>query len=127
MSDIEQKLSNLNVKKSSTFKNIPAKLLKISRNSCSETLKALFNKTVLTGNFPNELKLVDVTLVFKKEDPLKSKNYRPLSVLPVISKIFERIMHKQISLHVDNFLSPYFCGYRKGFSTQQALLSLIKK
>ena len=126
MSDIEQKLSNLNVKKS-TFKNIPAKLLKISRNSCSEASKALFNMTVLTGNFPNELKLVDVTPVFKKEDPLKSKNYRPLSVLPVISKIFERIMHKQMRLHVDNFLSPYFCGYRKGFSTQQALLSLIKK
>ena len=64
-------LSNLNTKKCSTFKNIPAKILKISRNSCSETLKAPFNKTVLTGHFPNELKLDDGTPVFKKENPLK--------------------------------------------------------
>ena len=48
-------------------------VLKTGRNSCSETLKALFNKTVLTGNFPNGLKLSDVTPVFKKEIHLKSK------------------------------------------------------
>ena len=47
-------------------------------------------------------------------------------MLPVVSKIFERIMHKQMSLHVDNFLSPYLCDYRKEFSTQQAPLSLIE-
>ena len=64
-------LSNLNIKKCSTLKNIPAKILKISRNSCSETLKAPVNKTVLTGHFPNELKLADGTPVFKKENPLK--------------------------------------------------------
>ena len=61
LSDIEEELNNLNTKKSSTFKNIPAKILKISKNSCSETLKALFNRTVLVGNFPNELKLADIT------------------------------------------------------------------
>ena len=55
LADIEEELSNLNTKKS-TFKNIPAKVLKISRNSCSETVKVLFNKTVQIGNFPNELK-----------------------------------------------------------------------
>ena len=101
------------------------KILKISRSSSSETLKALFNKTVLTGYFLNELKLADVTPVPKKVNPLKSKNYRPVSVLSVVPKICERIMHKQMSLHVDSFLSPYLCDYRKGFSTQEALLSVI--
>ena len=48
-------------------------------------------------------------------------------MLPVVSKIFESIMHKKINLHVDNFLSRHLCGYRRGFSTQQALLSLIEK
>ena len=71
--DIEEELSNLNAKKSSTFKNIPAKILKISRNSCSETLKALFNKAALIGTFPNELKLADFTPDFKKKNPLKFK------------------------------------------------------
>ena len=73
------------------------------------------------------MKLVDVTPVYKKENPFKSKNYRPVSVLPVALKTFERIMDKEMSLHVDNFLSSYLCGYKKGFSTQQAHLSLTEK
>ena len=57
----------------------------------------------------------------------KAKTYRPVSVLPVLSKVFERIMHKQISEYINQFLSSYLCGYRQGFSTQQALASLIEK
>ena len=49
-----------------------------------------------------------------------------MSVLPTVSKVFQRIMHRQISIFVEKILSPYMCGYRKGFSTQQALLSLIE-
>ena len=77
--------------------------------------------------FPDELKFADVTLIYKKDDPNKSKNYRPVSVLPVVSKVFEKIMHDQISQYINSFLTPYLYGYRKGFSTQQALLSLIEK
>ena len=57
----------------------------------------------------------------------KSKNYKPVSVLPVVSEVFEKVMHDQISQYINSFLRPYLCGYRKGFSTQQALLSLIEK
>ena len=48
-------------------------------------------------------------------------------MLPSVSKNFERIIQKQFSNYVDEFLSPYLCGYRKGFNTQYALLSLIEK
>ena len=48
-------------------------------------------------------------------------------MLPSVSKIFERIIQKQFSDYVDELLSPYLCGYRKGFNTQYALLSLIEK
>ena len=65
-------------------------------------------------------------LIFKKDDSTKAKNYRPVSVIPVVSKVFERTMHKQISEYVNQVLSPYFCGYRQGFNTQQALV-LIEK
>ena len=47
--------------------------------------------------------------------------------MPVVSKVFEILLHKQISLHVEEYLSPYLCGYRKGFSTQQALLSVLER
>ena len=81
----------------------------------------------MKSSFPTELKVSDVSPVLKKDDALKTKNYKPVSVLPVVSKIFERLMYKQMSLHVDRFLSPFLCGYRKGFSTQQALMSLLEK
>ena len=60
-------------------------------------------------------------------NPLEKEKYRPASVLPVVSKIFERIMQNQVPLFVtEKRLSPYLCGYRKGFRTQQALISLIE-
>ena len=73
------------------------------------------------------MKKADVTSISKKDDPTKAKNYRSLSVLPVVSKVFESLMQKQISEYIIKFLSPYLCGYRKDFSTQQALASLIEK
>ena len=54
-------------------------------------------------------------------------NYRPVSVLPPVSNIFERLMQEQINEHIKKKLSPYLCRYRKGFNTQCALLSLIER
>ena len=64
------------------------------------------------------LKLADVTPVFKKGDPQSVKNYRPVNVLPNVSKVFERIMLKKVLEQMNKFLSQNLCGYRKGFSTQ---------
>ena len=77
--------------------------------------------------FPNKLKLADITPVYKKKDSTLIENYRPVSVLHSVSKRFDRIIQKQFSNHVDEFLLPYLRGYRKGFNTQYALLSLIEK
>ena len=55
------------------------------------------------------------------------QEYRPVSVLPIVSKIFERIMQKQTNDFVEKFLSPYLCGYRKGYNCQCALLTMIEK
>ena len=127
LSDIEKELRSLNPNKAYTFKNIPPKILKESREYCSDILQKLFNKTLSNKEFPDELKLADETPIYKKDDPNKSKNYRPVSVLPVASKVFEKIMHDQTSQYINSFLTPYLCCYRRGFSTHQALLSLIEK
>ena len=81
----------------------------------------------MISSFPTELKVANTRPVFKKDEPLKTKNYRPLSVFSVVSKVFERILHKQMSLHADRFVPPYLCGSLKGFSTHQALISLLEK
>ena len=83
------------------------------------------NDSIEKSDFPQSLKLADITPVYKKNDPLDKTNYRPVTILPVVSKIVERIMQKQINDFII-FLSPYLCGYRKGFNTQDALLTLVE-
>ena len=95
---------------------------------CSPILANIWNEEILLNkNFPENLKLADVSPLFKKDDETFVENYRPVSVLPTASKVFERIMQKQISDYVGKFLSPFLCGYRKCFSTQNALLTLIER
>ena len=125
--DIQQEILNLNPQKPGTFGNIPTRILKRSSEVCY-VLKNIWNYEILGElTFPSKLKLADITPVYKKKDPTLVENYRPVSVLPSVSKIFERIIQKQFTNYVDEFLSPYLCGYRKGFNTQYALLSLIEK
>ena len=125
LSDIKLEIRLLNPQKATTHKNIPPKILKLS--SEATVLHRLFNETITKGVFLDNLKLVDVTPVFKKDDPFNKKNYRPVSVLPTISKICEKLMQRQINNYIINHLSSYLCGYRKGYNTQQALVSLIEK
>ena len=63
--------------------------MRASKESCSDTLAELFNNILWTSSFPIELKIADVSPAFKKDDPLKTKNYRPFSVLPVVSRELE--------------------------------------
>ena len=127
-SDIEEQIQALNNKKAITFMNIPTYILKNVVKIVSPTLCTIWNNQLIkNSDFANTLKLADVYPIHKKLEQISEKNYRPVSVLPVISKIFERIMQKQMSNFVNNFLSPYLCGYRKGYSPQYALLSMIEK
>ena len=77
--------------------------------------------------FPSNLKLADITPIFKKLDRVYKKNYRPVSILPTISKVFERILKNQMEEKVDTFLSPFLCGYRKDFCVEYALVYMIEK
>ena len=65
--------------------------------------------------------------MYKKKDPAIVENYQPVSELPCVSKVFERILQKQISSSIGKFIFPYLCGSRNGFNTQHAFLSLIEK
>ena len=128
VSNILKEISVLDKNKNGTFNNIPAKCLKETSNECAPFLARIWNEEVIgLNNFPKDLKLADVTPIFKKDNATQVKNYRPVSVLPTVSKIFERLMHIQIKNYIDAYLSPFLCGYRKGYNTQTALLSLIEK
>ena len=126
--DVKIELKSLGTKKASTFMGVPSKRLKQVTDVIVEPLTQIWNIEVIDHlKFPTRLKYADITPIFKKLERVFEKNYRPVSILPVISKIFERIMQKQIMKFVGNFLSNYLCGYRKGYNTQYALIMMIEK
>ena len=99
---------------------------KLSADISADIIQNLFNDMLSRGNFPDNMELANIAPVFKKKDSLKKENFRPVGILSAISKIFERLIQKQIIGYMENILPPYLCGYRKNFDTQQALLALIE-
>ena len=110
----QREILNLNSKKPGTFGNITTKMLKRSSEFCNIVLQNIWNSEILRRlYFPNKLKLAHITPVYKKRDPTLVENYRPVSVLPSVSKMFGGIIQKQFSNYVVEFLSPYQCRYEK--------------
>ena len=110
---IEKEVRNLNPKKATTHKNIPPKVLKSMSDVCMEPLTQIFNDCIDNSTFPDELKCADVTSLPKNEPANNMTTFRPISVLPTVSKLFERIMDKQIIAYITPFLSSLLCGFRK--------------
>ena len=99
---IKKIIDNLDSRKSGIFGGIPANCLKGVSDISAKFLHTVWNDEVLTDlKFPSELKLADVVPAFKKEDSTLVENYRPISLLPVTSKIFERIMLNQITAYMN--------------------------
>ena len=79
------------------------------------------------STFPEEPKHSEVIPVHKKLDPLKKENYRPVSLLPHVSKVFERIIYQQINTYMKDKLSKCLTGFRKSHGTQQLLVTMLEK
>ena len=93
------------------------------------TLMNIFNQSLKTGKFPDEWALARVSPIFKTDLKTELGNYRPISVLSTVSKLFEKIIFKQINKYViDNKLfTKYQSGFRKGYSASTALLSVTNE
>ena len=105
--------------------DIPTKILKECKFPF-DIITACINIAIKTVNFPDSLKTVNVTPVFKKEDPLDKSNYRPVSILPLLSKIYEKVIYNQLSDYSNNFLNEVLCDFRKAHCTQHALFKLLQ-
>ena len=124
---ISQFLKKLNPKKAVPFNDIPPSVLKECADCCDVYISNIINESIENDVFDPYLKLADIAPVFKDLDRTLKSKYRPISVLPIISKLNERTMEEQIGGYIEKFLSPYLCGYRKGYSTQHELLPLVEK
>ena len=121
-----QVIMSLNPNKS-TSGSIPTKILQSVAKVYCVPLTDCINNCISDGIFPNELKLASVTPVFKSGDASFKSNYRPISILPSLSKVFEKLLSLQITQFFNDKFSSLLCGFRANHSTQHALFKLIQK
>jgi len=122
-----KKLVSINTKKSMGHDMLPPKLIKLGAKHLHRPIRYLVNMSFSTSEFPNDLKAAEVTPIFKKNDRLKKENYRPISVLPCFSKIFESICIDQLSLYFESLFAPSLSGFRKSHNCQHVLIDFIEK
>ena len=107
----------------------PVHLLKSVRHSLSPLLAALMNKSISTGIYPHLLKHAKVIPVYKTGDETDPCNYRPISLLSVFNRLFEKLMYKRLRSYCEKngifFSSQY--GFRDNCSTQHAILDILNK
>ena len=125
--EIVKEIKNLDTSKASQVSDIPTKIIKTNCDIFSNFIHSSYNKTIEKSEFPRALKLADVTPIFKKGERTEKGNYRPVSILSNLSKIYERIIYNQLLSFFDTKFSKFQCGFRKRFSTQHALLAMIEK
>ena len=125
VSSVLAQLRRLKIGEATGFYNIPSRLLEGSRVIIAKHLTRIINASLQQRKVPNAWKCVRVIPLFKKGSTLNMDNYRPISVLPVISKVLERELRKELTeyLREHNILSPYQYGFRKLHSAEFATLA----
>ena len=116
----------VDLNKVSQISDIAIKVVKGNANTFGNFFWNIFNNFVKLSKFLEVLKHVDVTLLYKKVKKDIKGNFRPVSILPNLSKIFKKCMFKQMSQFFENIFLKYQYGFRKGFSTQQCFLAVRK-
>ena len=98
----------------------------MSANVIDSHLTNIIDKNIDQNNYSENAKTANVKPVFKKDDRTKIKNYRPVSLLNIFSKIYERYLHESLTPFVNSFLSEFISAYRKTYSTNHVLIRLIE-
>ena len=121
MEEVEFEIKHLDNKKVEALMNIPTKQLKQVIDIVVDLLMEIRNVEIVQHkNYPGNLKLADISPIYKKVEKSLVDNYMPVTILPTVSNIFERLMQKQMKDFVENFLSSFLCGYKKGYNSQYA-------
>ena len=124
--EVSKLLSTYKTNTASGPDGISSIMVRNTADSISPALTSLFNLSLETSKVTSQWKLSNVTPILKSGDPSLINNYRPISLLSLVSKVLERIVHQRVSnyLQTHHLLSRRQFGFRAGSSTQEALLSI---
>ena len=127
--EVRNILTSLTTNKSTGSDKISNKLLKECAESLCAPLTFIFRLSLQLGIFPDSWKEALITAIFKKIDPSKTKNYRPISLLSCISKVFEKVVfnHTYPYLENNNLLPPHNSGFRHDDSAINRIIAMLEE
>ena len=122
-------IGNISTRKAAGPNSVPNLILKEFKDKLKTPITIIINISFLTGKFPKQCKTANNTPIFKKGNKLDSSNYRPILLLPNISKILEKVMYSRLSKFLDKFDCLYNkqFGFRNAHSTIHALISITEE
>ena len=122
-------LKNTNVSKAAGSDNLSGCFLKDGAEVLAKPITDLCNLSITSGKIPDSRKIAKLKPIYKKGSLTEASNYRPISLLPLISKVIEKVIHDQTStfLNSRNLLYNYQSGFRKNHSTDYCLSFLADK
>lgn len=125
--EVTNLIKSLNSDKATGFDDIPPYFLKVAAHVIAQPLSMIFNHCMLLGIFPNKLKTGMVIPVYKNGPADEVGNYRPISLLTSLDKIFEKILNKRFVsfLKANNILVPVQFGFRNAHSTVHPILDIM--
>ena len=127
--EISSLIRNINPNKATGSDGISGQMLLICDDSVTLPLKIIFSNILLSSTYPDIWKLANVIPIFKKGDKQLIKNYRPISLLPICGKLFEKIIFNNLYsyLNTNNLITKNQSGFRPGDSTTNQLLYLVNE
>ena len=105
---------------------MPATFVRMSADVIDCHLSSIIACDISKNKHPEHSKTVTVKQIFKKDDRAKIKNYHPVSLLNIFSKIYERFLHENLTNYVNTFLSKFISAYHKSYTTNHVLIRLIE-
>ena len=123
MTEVHKLIDQLENNKATGLDKIPCKLFKLAVGIISPSLSCIFNRSIESGVFPDEWKSARVTHIFKKGVKTDPRNYRPISVLPVVAKIFEKAVYNQFYKFMSD--NKLLCSSQSGFRSLHSTLTAL--
>ena len=127
MFDIQTEILLLNESKACPKGSIPPNIIKNNSDIIASKLLPDFNKSIDSASFPVNLKNADITPAHNKGDRTDKLNYRPASILPAMSKVYEKLLYCEINTHMETKLADNLYGFMKGHSAQHCLIVMLEK
>ena len=127
LNEINNEIKSLDESKASQSNDIPTNVIKQNYDIFATFVTENFNNMIENSVFPVSLKQVDTKPIHKKYSTSDKENYRPVSILPNISKIYERCLYTQMNKYFYPILSKQQFRFKKGYSVQHCLLTMIEK